>query len=170
VEYWRNALTNSRCGDGLVAEALNCGYRKEGEGKGVKGLARDGTRWPSGARSLPSQTNRPSCMGRNIAIVRSLSVSRQFTAYRCPTAPEVRTVWLWLCGPGTGGRRSPLRPQSFHFLYPFLPVPRPLTNQTFTASAIRRRVAPMSRQRRHGFIFESKSSSRIPGTVSKILR
>ena len=53
----KSVLISVTCGDSLEAIHSIAG-KKEGEGgKGGQGLARDGARWPSGARSHPNQTD-----------------------------------------------------------------------------------------------------------------
>src|SRR5215204_3800752 len=52
----KSVLINVTCGDLLEEIHSIAGRKGRGGWKGRRGLARDGARWPSGARSNPSQT------------------------------------------------------------------------------------------------------------------
>ena len=49
----------SATSDGLLEEDFNCGRKRFERGQGGKGLAREGTRLPSGARSTQPQPDGP---------------------------------------------------------------------------------------------------------------
>jgi hypothetical protein len=135
----------------------------------MKGLARDGTRWPSGARfCFASQPDEPALLhgAQHRDCSKSFSIASIHSIRRPhrPRGPD-RLVVVVL----TGHRRAEVAPATAVLS---LPVPLPSCTPTsdqpeIHAPSIRRRVAPLSSQRLGCLLFESKSSSRIPGTVSK---
>ena len=145
-----------------------------GEGKergtGKKRLARDGTRWPSGARSTRPQPDCPDLWRRRAGNCPGCltSYGSPAAAAKCmkPPSPPRGPVRLAGMRPGTGGRRSPRdrSPLSLYRLPPCTPLHRlPDSSRTTTFVAALRQCSPAPCR----VIFESGSTRRLPRPVSK---